>query len=94
MESLDDLQGVIDQQKEKEQEREQFDRQSGRKRPPLETAGTRLDPTFAKALKSIARKLKVSDGFLHRTGLEDYNRHVVERQIAEMRRENEPSDGC
>jgi hypothetical protein len=85
LQSLDDLQAVVDEQKAKEQRQEQFDRKADRKRPPLQKAGTRLEPLFAQAFKRLAKKANVTEGFLHRAGLEDYFRDVIERELEEMK---------
>ena len=85
LQSLDDLQAVINQQKAKEQRQEQFDKKADRKRPPLQKAGTRLDPVFAEAFERLARKANVTEGFLHRAGLEDYFRDVIKREIEEIK---------
>ena len=66
LQSLNDLQAVVDEQKAKEQRQEQFDRKADRKRLPLQKAGTRLEPQFARAFKRLARKANVTEGFLHR----------------------------
>ena len=91
--SLDDLQAVVDGQKAKEQRQEQFDRKADRKRPPLQKAGTRLEPLFAQAFERLARKANVTEGFLHRAGLEDYFRDVIERELQEMKGELAKTDG-
>ena len=69
LQSLHDLREVVDEQKAKEQRQEQFDRKADRKRPPLQKAGTRLEPMFAQAFKRLATKANVTEGFLHRAGL-------------------------
>ena len=76
---------MIDQQKAKEQKQEQFDKKVDRRRPPLRKAGTRLDPVFAEAFERLARKANVTEGFLHRAGLEDYFRDVIKREIEERK---------
>lgn len=94
LQSLDDLQAVVDEQKAKEQRQEQFDRKANRKRPPLQKAGTRLEPMFARAFKRLAIKANVTEGFLHRAGLEDYFRDVIERELEEMKGELAKTDDC
>ena len=92
LQSLDDLQSVVNEQKAKEQRQEQFDRKADRKRPPLQKAGTRLEPVFATAFKRLATKANVTEGFLHRAGLEDYFRDVIEREIEQMKGELAKTD--
>ena len=79
---------MVDEQKAKEQRQELFDKKAGCKRPPLQKAGTRLEPVFAQAFKRLAKKANVTEGFLHRAGLEDYFRDVIEEEIVAMKREN------
>lgn len=94
LQSIDDLQAVVDEQKAKEQRQEQFDRKADRKRPPLQKAGTRLEPMFAQAFKRLATKANVTEGFLHRAGLEDYFKDVIEQEIDAMKGELAKTDDC
>ena len=93
LQSLDELREVVDEQKAKEQRQEQLDRNTARKRPPLQKAGTRLEPMFARAFKRLASKASVTEGFLHRAGLEDYFKDVIELEIEEMKGEVAETDG-